>query len=308
LVIFIKKNPVKKLLLLVLFIPLFSFGQTFDFSFSDGPNFELAEFRFWKPESKVNYNGVLVLVPGLDRDGRETVLDTVWQKFATKHNFIILACHFKNYQNRRGSSAYYDASKGSGDILLKSIKKYSKVISNKDINDLPLLFYGFSAGGQFNYEFASWKPEKVISFVVNKGGYYITGLAPAAARKVPGIFFIGEYDQYYRNDMIQGIYSANRSLGANWTLIIEKNTKHSPKNSKELAISFFESIIPKRLLNKNLLELNVENPLLGFKDQKIFKYLNEIEKKDFNRWGKLDYLTIWLSDEIFANIWLQSLK
>ncbi len=34
------------------------------------------------------------------------------------------------------------------------------------------LFYytGFSAGGQYNYEFASWKPEKVISFVVNKGG------------------------------------------------------------------------------------------------------------------------------------------
>ena len=108
--------------------------------------------------------------------------------------------------------------------------------------------------------------------------------------------------------MIQGIYSANRSVGANWTLIIEKNTKHSPKNSKELAISFFESIIPKRLLNKNLLELNVENPLLGFKDQKIFKYLNEIEKKDFNSWGKLDYLTIWLSDEIFGNIWLESLK
>ena len=172
----------KKLLLLVLFIPLFSFGQTFDFSFSDGPNFELAEFRFWKPKSTVNYNGVLVLVPGLDRDGREAVLDTVWQKFATKHNFIILACYFKNYQNRSGNSAYYDASKGSGDILLKSIKKYSEVISNKDINDLPLLFYGFSAGGQFNYEFASWKPEKVISFVVNNTNN--------------SNFFIGIFDKY----------------------------------------------------------------------------------------------------------------
>ena len=64
---------------------------------------------------------------------------------------------------------------------------------------------------------------------------------------MPGIFFIGEDDNYYRNNMILGIYSANRSQGANWTLITEKNTKHSPKKSKALSISFFESILSQRL-------------------------------------------------------------
>jgi alpha-beta hydrolase superfamily lysophospholipase len=45
-------------------------------------------------------------------------------------------------------------------------------MSNKNIIQLPLLLFGFSAGGGFNCEFASRKPEKVISFLVNKGVYY----------------------------------------------------------------------------------------------------------------------------------------
>ena len=267
----------------------------------------MAEFRHWNPNVNDSYKGILVLNPGFNGDGRKAVLDTVWQKFAIKHNFIIVASHFKGYQSSEGKPSYSNASKGSGDILLKSIKKYSKEISNKDINKLPLLLYGFSAGGQFNYEFVSWKPEKVISFVVNKGGYYNTGITSKQTQKVPGIFFIGEDDNYYRNNMILGIYSANRSQGANWTLITEKNTKHSPKKSKALSISFFESILSQRLRNKILLAINSENPLLGFTDKKTFKYLNEIEKTNFNRWGKLNFLTIWLPNQSFGKIWLASL-
>jgi dienelactone hydrolase len=234
----------KKLILLLL-IPLVSFGQTSDYSFSEGQNFELAEFRFWKPNSNNDYKGVLVIVPGFNGDGRKAVLDSVWQNFATKHNFLIAACHFKDYKDSVGKPPYREVSKGSGEVLLTAIKSYSKTISKNYINDLPLLFFGFSAGGQYNYEFACWRPEKVLSFVVNKGGYYQTGIAPIETHKVPGIFFIGEDDKYYRNDMIQGIYSINRNFGANWTLIIEKNTKHSRKNSKNLSISFFESIYHK---------------------------------------------------------------
>ena len=193
----------KKLIFIVsaLLFSLNSIAQKEDFSFYDGKNFQLAEFRFWNPNLNDDYNGILVLTPGINRDGREAVLDTVWQKFATKHNLIIVASHFKSYPKKEGRPPYYQASEGSGNILLTSIEKYSKEISNKDINKLPLLLYGFSAGGQFNYEFASWKPEKVISFVVNKGGYYNTGITSNQTQKVPGIFFIGEDDNYYRNNM-----------------------------------------------------------------------------------------------------------
>jgi dienelactone hydrolase len=301
-----KTPPFFFILFFFICIPVFSNAQIEDFSFQNGENYQLAEFRFWNPNLNDNYNGVLVLTPGINQDGREAVLDSVWQKFAVKHNFIIVGCYFKNYEST-DKSRYIDASKGSGDILLKSIKKYSKAIFNNDINELPLLLFGMSAGGQFNYEFVAWKPEKVISFVVNKGGYYSTGITSDESQKVPGIFFIGEDDLYYRNNMILGIYSANRSQGANWTLITEKDTKHSLKNSKALSITFFESVMLKRLRNNVLLDISSDNPLLVFKDRKTFKYLNEIEDANFNQWGKLNLLTIWLPDERFGDIWLESL-
>ena len=290
-----------------LFISIHTFSQKEDFSFYDGKNYKLAEFRFWNPNLNDNYKGILVLNPGFNGDGRKAVLDPVWQKFATKHNLIIVASHFKNYKKSERRPQYRDASKGSGDILLKSIEKYSKTISNKNIIQLPLLLFGFSAGGQFNYEFASWKPEKVISFVVNKGGYYSTAVTSSETQKVPAIFFIGEDDNYYRNDMILGIYSANRSQGANWTLITEKETKHSPKNSKALSISFFESVMLKRFRKNELIDINSNNPLLGFPVRKKMKSFNEIDKTDFNKWRKFKFLTIWLPDERFGNIWLKSL-
>jgi len=298
----------KKLIFVVsaLLFSLHSIAQKEDFSFYDGENFQLAEFRFWNPNINDDYNGILVLTPGINRDGREAVLDTVWQKFATRHNLIIVASHFKNYESNN-NLRYRDASKGSGEILLKSIEKYSQEISNKNINELPLLLYGFSAGGQYNFEFASWKPERVISFVVNKGGYYDTALTSSETQKVPGIFFIGEDDLYYRNNLILGIYSANRSQGANWTLITEKDTKHSPKNSKDLSISFFESIMTKRLKDNKLVEINSDNPILGFPKRKTFEFFDKIDKTEFNNWGKLKSLTIWLPDENFANIWVESL-
>ena len=298
----------KKLIFAVsaLLFSLNSIAQKEDFSLYDGENYQLAEFRFWNPNLNDDYKGILVLTPGINRDGREAVLDTVWQKFATKHNLIIVASHFKNYESNN-NLRYRDASKGSGEILLKSIEKYSQEISNKNINELPLLLYGFSAGGQYNFEFASWKPERVISFVVNKGGYYDTAVASSETQKVPGIFFIGEDDLYYRNNLILGIYSANRSQGANWTLITEKDTKHSPNNSKDLSISFFESIMAKRLRDNKLVDINSDNPILGFPERKTFEYFDKIDKTDFNNWGKLKSLTIWLPDENFANIWVESL-
>ena len=298
----------KKLIFVVsaLLFSLHSIAQKEDFSFYDGENFQLAEFRFWNPNLNDDYKGILVLTPGINRDGREAVLDTVWRKFATKHNLIIVASHFKNYESNN-NLRYRDASKGSGEILLKSIEKYSQEISNKNINELPLLLYGFSAGGQYNFEFASWKPERVISFVVNKGGYYDTALTSSETQKVPGIFFIGEDDLYYRNNLILGIYSANRSQGANWTLITEKDTKHSPNNSKDLSISFFESIMTKRLKDNKLIEINSDNPILGFPKRKTFEFFDKIDKTEFNNWGKLKSLTIWLPDENFANIWVESL-
>ena len=287
----------KTIILISFLIPFFSQSQYFDYKFEEGNNYKLAEFRFWKPESNKKYKGVLVLVPGYNYDGRNAISDTLWTKFAKNNNLIIVALHFKDYENL-GKPEYRQASKGSGKALLDAIKKYSEISSNRYFEELPLLLFGISAGGQFNYEFVCWKPEKVISFVVNKGGYYDTGIASSRTHNVPGIFFIGENDKYYRNNMIKGIYSANRNLGAKWTLIVEKNTKHEFNNSKKMSLAYFDSILSQRISRNNeLIYLDNNKELYGDPNKKIILQNKESEN-----------LLVWLPDKNIGNLWLKSLK
>lgn len=104
-----------------------------------------------------------------------------------------------------------------------------------------------SAGGEFNYELAVWKPERVLGFVVNKGGIYYSAQVERPAREVPGLFFVGENDLAFRNDIIRGIYSVNRRARALWALVEEPGVAHEVARSREMAAMFYEEVLALRL-------------------------------------------------------------
>ena len=104
-----------------------------------------------------------------------------------------------------------------------------------------------SAGGQFNYEFVAWKPERVAAFVVNKGGIYYSALVSQAAREVPGILFVGGKDLEFRTNTIVGLFAVNRRGGALWALAEEPAAAHIVGRSRDVALVFFDDMIPLRL-------------------------------------------------------------
>jgi hypothetical protein len=111
-----------------------------------------------------------------------------------------------------------------------------------------------SAGGEFNYEFAAWKPERVVAFVVNKGNVYYTALAPDAARRVPGILFTGEKDLAFRVDAVAGLFAINRRAGALWGYAQEPGVGHEVAHSREFAAVLFEEMLAARLSADGRLE------------------------------------------------------
>ena len=115
--------------------------------------------------------------------------------------------------------------------------------NHREIANAPLLLWGMSAGGQFNYEFVAWKPARVAAFVVNKGGIYYTALAPATARQVPGILFTGGKDLAFRTNTIVGLFAVNRRAGALWALASEPEVGHVVGNSRDVALVFFAEIL-----------------------------------------------------------------
>jgi poly(3-hydroxybutyrate) depolymerase len=219
-----------------------------DESIAPGNNYDKAEFRFWMPEGNAPLRATLVLVPGSNGDGRSQAEDSVWQAFATKHHVALVGCRFTDKPHDQSFiEAYVNVSQGSGQALLDALGKFAERSHHPEIAGAPLLFWGMSAGGQFNYEFAAWKPERVAAFVVNKGGIYYSALVSRAAREVPALLFVGGKDLEFRTNTIVGLFAVNRRGGALWALAEEPGVAHVVGRSRDMAIIFFEDVLPLRL-------------------------------------------------------------
>jgi poly(3-hydroxybutyrate) depolymerase len=221
---------------------------TFDHTIPPGSNFDKAEFRLWVPPSVPRVRAVLVLVPGSNGDGRPMAEDAFWQAFATKHQLAIVACRFTDKPHEQSFlEDYVKVSDGSGQALLDAVAALAVASKHPEIAAAPFLMWGMSAGGQVDYEFAAWKPERVLAFVVNKGGVYYSALVPRAARAVPALLFVGDKDLAFRVNTINGLFAVNRRAGALWAYVVEPDTAHVVGRSRDLSAMFFEDILAIRL-------------------------------------------------------------
>jgi hypothetical protein len=186
------------------------------------------------------------------------------------------------------------------DVLIK----FSKTTGHPELTDVPLALWGMSAGGEFNYEFVCWKPERVIAFIVNKGGVYYSSLAPAAAWEVPGVFITGGKDSPFRNNIIKGIFSINRRFGAKWIFAEEPGVAHEFEKSGEFARFFFDNIIPLRLSDNTInepctLQKIVTNGYVGIIPSGQILPVNDNTQVD---------ITSWFPNRQIAEGWLGFIK
>ncbi len=123
-----------------------------------------------------------------------------------------------------------------------------------ELEYVPLLTYGESAGGSSAYNLAFDAPERVIAFVVESTRFFADvdeATAPAAVKAVPGYFRWGEWD---KERWDQGYHSYGeasiRSMierGALWMCSVEARQTHATKrHAFEEAIGFFSLMLPLR--------------------------------------------------------------
>jgi poly(3-hydroxybutyrate) depolymerase len=238
---------------------------TLDDSIPPGANFDKAQFRFWAPRDAGHLRALLVLVPGSNGDGRAMAEDTVWQAFASRNKLAIVACRFTDKPHDQNFiEDYVNVSHGSGQALLDAIGKFAARSQHTELAAAPMFLWGMSAGGQFDYEFAAWKPERVAAFVVNKGGIYYTALTSRATREVPALLFIGGKDLESRVETITGLFAVNRRGGALWALTEEPGAAHVIGRSRDLSMIFFDDLIPLRLGdNGSLKPLSEKSGVIG---------------------------------------------
>lgn len=273
-------------------------GSLLDETIPPGNNFDKAEFRLWIPRDASSLRGVLILVPGSNGEGRTMAEDTVWQAFAAEHKVAIVGARFTDKPHDQGFiENYVNVSQGSGQALLDALGKFAARTQHPELANAPLLFWGMSAGGQFNYEFAAWKPERVIAFVVNKGGIYYTALTPRATREVPALLFVGGKDLESRTSTITGLFALNRRGGALWALAEEPAAAHVVGRSRDMSIIFFDEVLPLRLGDSSspLKPLTEKAGFLGDYKAKTYKPVGETPAPN--------YPTAWLPTERVARAW-----
>jgi len=270
-----------------------------DDSIPPGANYAIAQFRFWAPPGVGPLRAVLVLNPGSNGDGRPQAADTAWQAFATKHRLAIVATRFTDKPHDQAFFEDYVAvSTGSGDAFLTALTHFAERSGHPELAAAPFLLWGMSAGGQFNWEFVAWKPERVIGFVVNKGGVYYSALLSKAARMVPGILFTGGKDLEFRTNTITGLFAVNRRGGALWALAEEPGAGHVVGRSRDVAMVLFEDLLALRLPKSGteLVPLEEGSGFLGELKAKTYAPLSG---------GKApNYPTAWLPTERVARAWV----
>ena len=269
---------------------------TIDETVPPGDNYDKAEFRLWVPPNAAALDATLVLVPGSNGDGRPQADDPWWQAFATKHKLAIVACRFTDKPHDQSFiEEYVNVSKGSGQALLTALASFARRANHAEIATAPLLFWGMSAGGEYNYEFAAWKPERVIAFIVNKGNIYYSALVSRETRRVPAILFVGEKDLEFRTNTIAGLFAVNRRSGALWAFVQEPDTAHAVGRSRDLGAMFFEDVLPLRLGGPALKPIDEKSGFIG--DAKTQSY------KPVAAAGAQNAPSSWLPTERIARAW-----
>ena len=199
-------------------------------------SFDIAHFRIWFPPAANTLRGVYAYLNPHLSDSRGIAYDDDFRALCQSRDFVLLGAQL--------DSSHMDS--GIGEAVLAALTAFAEMTGHSELAHTTIFFDGWSWGGQFAYHFTLWRPDRVIAFVTQKGGYHDTGPA-ANAVLVPGYLFIGEYDLPYRIENLTGIFEQHRPLGARWILAMQPGAGHGRITDRVLLDDYFVTMADRRL-------------------------------------------------------------
>ncbi len=221
---------------------------------------------------------VLVLCPGANGNGLGLIRQKAWQDFANRENLGLMGIHFESPIDLLCQcQGYYQASKGSGEILLESIRKiYGR--------DLPILLYGFSGGAHFTTRFIAWKPESILGWCAQGAG--VLDEPVPAKRNPPGIMACGADDSRLGGALV--FFKQGRAAKKPWLWIEIPKTGHATSANLEVFVrSYFASLLHPSLKASIWVDIDL---------------MKEISEDEANQTPSLSG---WLPDRNLFNSWQQ---
>lgn len=134
-----------------------------------------------------------------------------------------------------------NAALGGGEALLRALQHLGNESSRHELEQAPLVFFGWSATADFGTTFAELHPERTIGFIryhTHRRG------VPAdirVLRAIPALLIAGAKDETAGVEDAETLWRRGRSARAPWTFAVEPDATHS--DSTELFYRSAASLI-----------------------------------------------------------------
>jgi hypothetical protein len=129
------------------------------------------------------------------------------------------------------------------DALLVAMKDLAEKSGHREIEHLPIVFNGFSAGSGMLMKMASMWPERVIA--CGPVGLEVGPDTPET-RKIPVLTIFGEKDMHQMEILTRKL-PQQRKEGAFWGIAVNWGLRHDYSNANDLIWPFFDQVIRYRL-------------------------------------------------------------
>ena len=209
--------------------------------------YKSAAFRIWIPDGVKTIRAVIIRQHGCGRDGIHHSDDLQWQALAKKHDAALLGSKL-TYSGSCGEWCF--PKNGTERALLEALKTFAKVSEHPELEAAPWAIWGHSGGSIWACELASKFPERVVAVWGRSGA--ITEFEKAALA-VPIVFNYGikeseKGSQFYEVSVKSlKAFETYRPQGALWALAVDPKSTHDCRESRTLAIAFFDAMLKERL-------------------------------------------------------------
>jgi len=174
--------------------------------------FSNAYFSLCVPEN-LTIKAILVISPGSGSTSLGEVALKEWQDYAKKEKLALVGLQIENNRANEIES--------NVEALLYALKELTTKNTISEVNNLPFLFSGFSAGGKFSYSYALDQKARTIAFA-NIKGFMSEGTTSEST--VPGLIIAGESEGSQRVENVKKAFYAFRKDQNVICFAVEPNT------------------------------------------------------------------------------------
>ncbi len=210
----------------------------------EGEKYKSAKFRIWIPDKLERVRALIVRQHGCGRNGIDHADDLQWQTLAKKHDCALVSSHF--VQDKECSD-WFDPKNGSRRAFEHALKVVDEK-TKQNLGKLPMAIWGHSGGALWACHMTNAQPGKVVAVWARSGA--LTEFTEEAL-KVPIVFnygkgeMTGRFEKVHQNSV--KAFETYRAKFAPWAIAIDPLSEHDCKDSRSLAIIFFDEMLAIRL-------------------------------------------------------------